>query len=180
VPEPETEVPEAETEAGADTKEPEAETEAGADTEEPEAETEAGADTEEPEAETETSSAEAGAAGGQLNWGCAGGRDDAESASERGRWVPAWRPPPVRLNGNGAPIALIRSGTWLGSTTYTTSRRRPGHARMIMPAMTVRVPIMSSAQVAELSQPGRNSAVLCTCRPGSAPGFITTRLYGRF
>ena len=53
--------------------------------------------------------------GGQVR---AGGRDRGwESASVRGRCVPACRPPPVRLSGSGAPIACIRSGTWLGSTT---------------------------------------------------------------
>jgi hypothetical protein len=47
-----------------------------------------------------------------------GGRDRGwESARVRGRWVPACLPPPVRLRGSGAPIACIRSGTWLGSTT---------------------------------------------------------------
>ncbi len=53
--------------------------------------------------------------GGQVS---AGGRDrGCESASVRGRCVAEWRPPPVRLSGSGAPIACIRSGTWLGSTT---------------------------------------------------------------
>ncbi|RSM72708.1 hypothetical protein DMB66_04825 [Actinoplanes sp. ATCC 53533] len=53
--------------------------------------------------------------GGQVS---DGGRDRGwESARVRGRWVPACRPPPVRLRGSGAPIACIRSGTWLGSTT---------------------------------------------------------------
>jgi hypothetical protein len=45
--------------------------------------------------------------------------------------------------------------------------------------MTARLPSMSSAQVLELSQPGRTSAVVCSCRPGWAPGFMMTRLYGR-
>ena len=48
-----------------------------------------------------------------------------------------------------------------------------------MPAITVRLPSMSSAQVLELSQPGRNSALLVSCRPGWAPGFMITRLYAR-
>jgi hypothetical protein len=53
--------------------------------------------------------------GGQVS---AGGRDLGwESARVRGRCVPACRPPPVRLRGSGAPMACIRSGTWLGSTT---------------------------------------------------------------
>jgi hypothetical protein len=56
--------------------------------------------------------ADEGATGGQLSWDWG-----EESASVRGRCVLACRPPPVRLSGSGAPIALIRPGTWLGSTT---------------------------------------------------------------
>jgi hypothetical protein len=111
-------------------------------------------------------------AGGQLR---DGGRYDA-SARVRGRFPAAWRPPPVRLTGSGAPMALTRSGTWLGSTTYTISRLRPGQARVIRPAITARVPRMSSAQVMVLSQRGRTSAVACSCRPGWAAGFMMTRL----
>ncbi|TDO38414.1 hypothetical protein C8E87_2068 [Paractinoplanes brasiliensis] len=47
-----------------------------------------------------------------------------------------------------------------------------------MPAITSRAPRLSRPQALELSQPGRRAARACSCRPGWAAGFITTRLYG--
>jgi hypothetical protein len=120
----------------------------------------------------ESRAGEAAGAGGQVS---DGGRYDA-SARVRGRLPAACRPPLPRFIGRGAPIALISSGTWLGSTTYTISRRRPGQARVINPAITASVPRMNSAQVVVLSQRGRTSAVVCSCRPGWAAGFMMTRL----
>jgi hypothetical protein len=59
-------------------------------------------------------------AGGQVSW--AGDAFGLASASVRGRCAPVCRPPPAGRapsigSGDGAPIARIRSGTWLGSTT---------------------------------------------------------------
>jgi hypothetical protein len=118
----------------------------------------------------------AGLAGGQLGCGTMGGAGLA-SASVRGRCDAACRPPPERPACSGAPMVFINSGTWLGSTTYTISRRRPGRASTIRPPITSRLPSISKAQVDEFSQPGRISAVAARRTPGWAPRLMMTRLY---
>lgn len=55
----------------------------------------------------------AGVGGHAITAGAGAGR---ASASDRGRWAPTGRPVDG-MTGSGAPMARIRSGTWLGSTT---------------------------------------------------------------